>query len=95
VIPRNLPHVQLRCAIAAGCARPAVGAVLCRASLNWSTPAVTSEPAENLPIPAAGYTFGRPRLAQALRNFESLEARRNLAMGLHIHARPGAESGGA
>jgi hypothetical protein len=56
---------------------------------------VTGEPVENLPIPAAGYTFGQPRLAQALRNFESLEARRNLAMRLHIHAGPGAGSGGA
>ncbi len=44
---------------------------------------LTSEPAEDIGIPGAGYTFGQLQLALALSDFESLELRRTLLMQLH------------
>ena len=45
---------------------------------------LTSEPAEDIGIPGAGYTFGQLQLALALGDFESLEARHKLVMRLHL-----------
>ena len=44
---------------------------------------LTTEPAEDIGIPGAGYTFGQLQLALALSDFESLELRRMLVMQLH------------
>jgi transaldolase / glucose-6-phosphate isomerase len=45
---------------------------------------LTTEPAEDIGIPGAGYTFGQLQLALALSDFESLELRHMLAMQLHF-----------
>ena len=45
---------------------------------------LTSEPAEDIVIPGAGYTFGQLQLALALGDCESLEARQKLALRLHL-----------
>jgi transaldolase/glucose-6-phosphate isomerase len=44
---------------------------------------LTTEPAEDIGIPGAGYTFGQLQLALALSDFESLESRHMLVMQLH------------
>jgi transaldolase / glucose-6-phosphate isomerase len=44
---------------------------------------LTTEPAEDIGVPGAGYTFGQLQLALALSDFESLESRRMLVMQLH------------
>ena len=44
---------------------------------------LTTEPAEDIGVPGAGYTFGQLQLALALSDFESLESRRKLVMQLH------------
>jgi len=44
---------------------------------------LTTEPASDLNVPGAGYTFGQLQLALALNDFESLELRRMLVMQLH------------
>jgi len=43
---------------------------------------LTSEPTEDIVIPGAGYTFGQLQLA--LGDFESLESRQKLVVGLHL-----------
>jgi hypothetical protein len=45
---------------------------------------LTTEPAEDIGIPGAGYTFGQLQLALALSDFESLELRHMLVMQLHF-----------
>jgi hypothetical protein len=45
---------------------------------------LTSEPAEDIGILGAGYTFGQLQLALALGEFESLVARRMLTVQLHF-----------
>jgi glucose-6-phosphate isomerase len=45
---------------------------------------LTSEPTADVAIPGAGYTFGQLQMALALADFESFEARRKLAMRLHL-----------
>jgi hypothetical protein len=45
---------------------------------------LTSEPAEDIGIPGAGYTFGQLQLALALGEFESLVSRRMLTGQLHF-----------
>ena len=44
---------------------------------------LTSEPAEDIVIPGAGYTFGQLQLALALGDFESLEARQKFVLRIH------------
>jgi transaldolase / glucose-6-phosphate isomerase len=60
-----------------------------RASIQgWTIPGLflilTTEPAEDIGIPGAGYTFGQLQLALALSDFESLELRHMLVMQLHF-----------
>jgi hypothetical protein len=45
---------------------------------------LTAEPAWDLNVPGAGYTFGQLQLALALNDFQSLELRRMLVMQLHF-----------
>ena len=45
---------------------------------------LTSESTGDVAIPGAGYTFGELQMALALADFESMEARRKLAMRLHF-----------
>jgi transaldolase/glucose-6-phosphate isomerase len=45
---------------------------------------MTTEPAEDISIPGAGYTFGQLQLALALSDFQSLVSRRMLAVQLHF-----------
>ena len=52
---------------------------------------LTSEPAEDIGIPGAGYTFGQLQLVLALSDFESLESRRMLTV--HLHCTQGLEQG--
>ena len=52
---------------------------------------LTSEPAHDIEIPGAGYSFGKLQLALALGDFESLESRRKLVV--HLHLAEGVERG--
>jgi transaldolase/glucose-6-phosphate isomerase len=52
---------------------------------------LTSEPAEDVGIPGAGYTFGQLQLALATNDFQSLVSRRMFA--LHLHFTQGLEMG--
>jgi transaldolase / glucose-6-phosphate isomerase len=52
---------------------------------------LTAEPAEDIDIPGAGYTFGQLQLALALSDFQSLVSRR--LMAIHMHFTQGLESG--
>jgi transaldolase / glucose-6-phosphate isomerase len=52
---------------------------------------LTSEPAQDIEIPGAGYSFGKLQLAWALGDFESLESRRKLVV--HLHLAEGVERG--
>jgi len=52
---------------------------------------LTSEPAEDIDIPGAGYTFGQLQLALALSDFQSLVSRRMLTV--HLHFTQGLEMG--
>jgi transaldolase/glucose-6-phosphate isomerase len=45
---------------------------------------LTSEPAVDVVIPGAGYTFGQLQLALALGDFDSLESRQKLVLRLHL-----------
>jgi transaldolase/glucose-6-phosphate isomerase len=45
---------------------------------------LTTEPAVDIAIPGAGYTFGQLQLALAVSDFESLESRRKLVLRLHL-----------
>jgi transaldolase / glucose-6-phosphate isomerase len=52
---------------------------------------LTSEPAEDIGIPGAGYTFGQLQLILALSDFESLGSRHMLTV--HLHCTQGLEQG--
>jgi transaldolase / glucose-6-phosphate isomerase len=52
---------------------------------------LTTEPAEDISVPGAGYTFGQLQLASALNDFQSLVSRRMLTLQLHFTQ--GLESG--
>jgi glucose-6-phosphate isomerase len=45
---------------------------------------LTSEPAEDIVIPGAGYTFGQLQLALAMGDFESFESRQKLVVRIHL-----------
>jgi transaldolase/glucose-6-phosphate isomerase len=45
---------------------------------------ITTEPAEDISVPGAGYTFGQLQLALALSDFQSLVSRRMPALQLHL-----------
>jgi transaldolase/glucose-6-phosphate isomerase len=52
---------------------------------------LTADPADDIGIPGAAYTFGQLQLALALSDFESLVSRR--LMAIHMHFTQGMEGG--